>query len=514
MLILASCSSPDSTGNSNAPVDASSKTEISIPIEKFRTLNPIMSKDEDVYFMNKLIYDSLIDLDNNLVPVPELATSWTFENDGKMIIFTLNQDAKWHDGTPVTVNDVKFTIDALMRIKGTGQSLYDKNVANISSVSTLGQNQVLVKFRTSSNNALENFNFPIISKHQFVNTKNVYQIKEDFIPIGSGPYKYSKSAISNSILLTPNENYFKGVKAKNSLIFKIVPDKLSAINLFEIGDVMLTYSKAIDRATIFSDKPVNIFPYNSNEVEFVGFNFNNKYTSDKRIRTAIAKLTDTQKIINQAYFGNGARNDNIYFPSYLGKNSSDALIFTNFDDAKKLFAEVGYINRDTDPYLENSHGEEITINILVNAENKSRIAAAQIIKNSLDKLPIHSDIIVKDWNGYQSTINSGSYDIYIGGFKISELYDLRFALHSGVNNPVKYANPALDVYLDKMQSGITKEARLETFTNIKTIINQDLPYFCLLYKTHAAVTSKNFQGTINPYFYDIYHDSLDWKYIN
>ena len=509
---LTSCSTKGADAN-NAAVGNVTTTEISIPISKYRTLNPLISKDEDVYFIDKLIYDSLIDLDKNLIPIPELASSWEYDNNGKTLTLNLNNKVYWHDGVALTSEDVKFTMDTLIKAQYTGVSLYSKNVANIKSVKILGSEKVIIEYKAGTNSTIEFLNFPIVPKHQFENYKNGLQSPIGFIPIGSGPYKYKTSKISNSILLGPNENYYQASKPLNSLLFKIVPDREAAVSLFEIGDLMITFSQAIDREAIFNDKDINIFPYTSNEVELIGFNFNNKYLRNKNIRLGIANSIDTQKIIDEAYFGNGIRNDNIFFPNYLGKNSSDSLILNNVDNSIKLFKEAGYFNRDDDIYLENENGDELTINILVNGDNNSRIAAAKLIKNNLDKLPIHSDIIIKDWNEYQYSINSGNFDIYLGGFKISEQYDLSFALHSNLNR-LGYSNKELDKYLELMQTPLTNEEKLNTFISIKQILNDDLPYYCLLYKTHAAITTKNFQGTVNPTFYNLYNQCFDWSYIN
>jgi peptide/nickel transport system substrate-binding protein len=512
IIALTSCSTKEADVN-NVAIGNVTTTEISIPIIKYRTLNPLISKDEDVYYIDKLIYDSLIDLDKNLIPIPELANSWSYDKDGKILTLNLNNKVFWHDGVALTSEDVKFTIDSLIKAQYSGVSLYSKNVANIKSVKILGTDKVIIEYKARTNSAIEFLNFPIVPKHQFENYKNGLQSPIDFIPIGSGPYKYKASTVSNSILLGPNENYYQASEPLNSLLFKIVPDKEAAVSLFEIGDLMLTFSQSIDREAIFNDKDINIFPYTSNEVEFIGFNFNNKYLEIKNIRLGVANSIDTQRIIDEAYFGNGIRNDNIYFPNYLGKNTSDSIILNNVDNSKKLFSYAGYINRDEDIYLENEKGDEITINILVNGDNNSRIAAAKLIKNNLDKLPIHSDIIIKDWNEYQYSINSGNYDIYIGGLQISEQYDLSFALHSNTNS-LGYSNYELDKYLELMQTPLTKEEKLVAFSSIKQILNEDLPYYCLLYKTHAAITSKNFQGTVNPSFFNLYNQCYDWSYIN
>jgi len=485
-------------------------SEIAIPILKYRTLNPVMTKDEDVFFMEKLVYDPLVRLDGTLSPIPGIASGWVYSDDGMTLTFDIRKGIFWHDGKELTAEDVKFTFDVLLKAQYSNYSLYKDNIANIKSV-TAKDSGIVVKFKTNTDNDISNFVFPIIPKHQFSGINKVFSNVDSFMPIGTGPYKVTEIDAVKKVVLEPNDEYYGDKKAGNTLVFKIIPNKRQAVNLFDIGDLMITFSEETDRNTIFEDKDVNIFPYLANEVEVLGFNFSKPALKDKRVRQAIANAIDTQEIIENAYYNNGVRNDNIYFPNYLGKNSAEELVAQNYEKAVRLLAEAGFINRDEDIFVEDSSGNEIEIGILVNNDNASRAAAADIIKNSLDKLPIHSYIILKDWSGYTVALNSGQYDIYIGGFKIEAGYDMRFALKTG-NNLIGYSNLKLDALLDKMESGIDSKTKLETYTEIKEILNEELPYHCLAYKTYAAVTSKSMQGIVEPYFFDIYHSSEDWKY--
>jgi peptide/nickel transport system substrate-binding protein len=516
--ILGSCGSTNlidfKTDSNSTSVRNKTTTEISLPIEKFRTLNPILSKDEDVYFLEKLVYDSLIDLDSVLAPIPSLAKNWSYSDAGLTLTFNIKTDVFWQDKVKLTANDVKFTIDAFMKAQYATPSLYSPMIANIKSVAANGTDQIVIRFKDNSNNAVEQFVFPILPSHLYNSINELIEQEKSFMPVGTGPYKISSIDEIQKIILIPNDLYQGEKKAQNKLIFKIVPDKVQAVNLFDIGDLMVTYSKSIDRDTIYSDKEVNIYPFTSNEVEVLGFNTSNPIFVDKRVRQAIAYAIDTKEIIDGAYFGNGVRNGNIYFPNYLGIDSSDNLINFNIQKAIALLAEAGYVNRDGDNYLEDASGKEITINILVNSEDKARVAAAGIIKNSLDKLPLHSYIMLKDWSGYTNALNSGSFEVFIGGWRVSEIYDMRFAIHSGYNNPVRYKNAEMDLLLDRLQSGVPAQEKLDTFIRIKEILNDELPYYCLTYKTYAAVTSKSMKGVFNPYFHDIYHESEEWKYIN
>ena len=245
-------------------------------------------------------------------------------------------------------------------------------------------------------------------------------------------------------------------------------------------------------------------------MELIGYNFRNTALKDSRVRKAIASAIDTDEIIESAYFKNGVLNDTIYFPGFLGTSSTKTNHAYDITQAKKLLKDAGYFDRNGDGQLENASNEPITINILVNSEDQSRTAAAQIIKEGLDQLPIQTTITSKDWNGYNADLTSGNFDIYIGGYQIKENYDLRFLLHTNYSNLVGYSNAALDVLLDKMESGISQKDRQATYTQIREILDTELPYYCLMYKTYGAIASPYLKGKIHPTFLNLYQDADKW----
>ena len=212
------------------------------------------------------------------------------------------------------------------------------------------------------------------------------------------------------------------------------------------------------------------------------------------MRKAIAYSIDTQEILEAGYFKNGILNDNIYYPNYLGTPSVENQYSYDLKKARSLLMEAGYTDRNGDGLAENANNEVITVNILVNSDNQSRVAVAQIIKEGLDQLPIQTHITSVDWDSYQSDLASGKFDLYLGGYEIRENYDMRFLLHSNYANPAGYSNPALDVLLDKMSSGITADEKKQTFTQIREILDGEIPYFCLLYRTYGAIASPSFEG--------------------
>lgn len=486
--------------------------EVYIPIEKIRTLNPIMSKDEDAYYVNKLIYEGLFGLDKNLNITTVLADSYSYGDGGYSVTINLKQGVYWQDGEEFTAEDVKFTIDTMASASYTNGTLFAGNLQNIKSTKLSSKNpyQITIYFTNNNNISMSNFTFPIVAKHQFKNVEAAKKIDSGFIPMGTGPYMVTAYNELTHIVLQGNQKYHGGSSPTNILNFQIIPQKRDAINLMDVNNISITFSKEIDRDTIYSNKDVSVVNFPSNEVELIGYNFRNPVMKDVRLRKAIASAINTEEIIESAYFKNGVQNETIYYPSFLGVTSTKTHYTYDLGKAKKLLTEAGYADRNGDGMVENMNNDSLIINILVNSEDQSRTAAAQIVKEGLDQLAIQTNIISKDWNGYNTDLASGNYDIYLGGYQIKENYDLRFLLHTNYGNLIGYSNIALDALLDKMESGITQEEREKTFKQIKDILVEDLPYECLLYKTYGAIAAPTFKGDARPTFFDLYRGSEKW----
>ena len=83
----------------------------------------------------------------------------------------------------------------------------------------------------------------------------------EFIPIGTGPYQVTDYNELDHIILQANSNYRGGEQPKNTLHFQVIPDKRNAINLMDVNNISVTFSKEIDRDTIYSNKDVNVVNY-------------------------------------------------------------------------------------------------------------------------------------------------------------------------------------------------------------------------------------------------------------
>ena len=477
---------------------------------RVKTLNPVISKDKDVYYIDKLIYSSLFRLDENLLAQNDLAESYAYDNDKRRITIKIKSEIKWSNGEPLTANDVKFSIDAYKKASYTKSGLYSKQVANIGSVSVDGDS-VIIRYRNNDDKSLGNLTFPIIPKSDFRNINDALKQNEKFMPVGSGPYAVDSYNPYSELILKANE-FYAGIKPENVLIFKVVPNDGETIHMIEPNLITIAYSEKITRDVDFANLDSNIESYLSNEVDWVGFNMNKAPLSDTKIRQAIATAINTKSILESAYYGNGVLCDSIYYPGYLGVKNTGSIYKFDKAESTQLLIKAGYSDLNNDGILEDQYGKEFIIDILVNNDNKPRVAAAEVIKKNLAEIKIKATIVAIDFENYNRFISSGKFDIYIGGSKMAENYDLRTLLKSYSGNPAGYKNTAADKYLDQLTSGISNEEKILTYKKLKAILSEEIPYYPLVYKTYGVITSKAFNGKATPMFNNIYIGAEKWSY--
>ncbi|MCR5482327.1 MAG: hypothetical protein K6F52_05970 [Clostridia bacterium] len=486
------------------------RDEAYIPMERVRTLNPIISKDEDTYNISRLVYDSLFELDEHLTPVPSLVQSYTFDSEKATLSISLNPDIRWSDGERLTASDVKFTVEALQS-QGAA-TLYNEYVAPVASVKLdkASDTSCVIQFRSSSDMSIANLVFPIIPEHQYKNQKTMRAAGNDFIPVGTGPYSVSEYKPLSHVILTGN-TYYRGDVPKNTITFVVLPDKASAVNLIDVNNISVTYERALDRDTLIADNPdAKTVSCPANRVEFLGFNTRKDNLKLKRFRRAVAYACDTEKMLETAYFKSGILADSLYFPGYLGSENKGSLYPYSTKKAEALLRDLKFSDADNDGWLENSKGDPINIEILVNDNNQSRVSAAQLLKTALDKIKIRSQVIAVPEGEYNSRLASANFDIYIGGYTFNERYNLKNMYYTGMNLP-GYSNPEVDEYLTKLQSGLTVEEMLSVYSDMKKVLSKDIPYYCLVYTTYGLMISPELEGEQKPQFNNFYKGCETWK---
>lgn len=474
---------------------------------KIDTLNPVISQSEDTYYLSKLIYSSLFNFDENLNAVPELASEYKVDTEKAYIEITLKKGVKWHDGSSLTASDVAFTVSA-MRSAGSKCPYYNK-IKKINSAFARSKNVVAIYFNNNYNCSLDDLVFPIVPSSQYSGAGAFASAYSGFKPVGTGQYKYKSYNQKKQLKLIPNEDYF-GDKATKNIYVTMLPDRQLAANMMEIDSVSSYVDSAANRKSTALDRGYQIFDITSNNVEFLVFNTRSSYLSQKNIRKALAYGIDTEKILENAYMGDGILTDTIYYPNFLGVKDTLNEYSYDIKKAEQMLSEMGWKDINSDGALEDRDGNKIVLKILVKKNNATRVSASQLIKKNLELLGIKSEIISLSKSEYMQAINKRDFDILVTGYTIEESYDLR-ELFNG-KNQWGYNNYSLFMKARELDRLYTTEQYSEKYRELKELMLDELPYYPLCYKKMSLIGVKTFKADKMPMFNDIYKNCDTWSW--
>lgn len=485
---------------------------IILPITKINSLNPLTVNNESYFYFSKLIFESLFDFDKNFNVIKELAEDYTFKSDN-VVSIRLKDNVYWHDGEKLRAEDVAFTINTIKYANN--ETAYKKmwkefagdysysNLNRIVDAKVIDDLTIEIWFDNGVGNKLEILTFPIIPRHKFVDgAENVqaYQKalnEENYIPVGTGPYKFVSFQKSKSIELVYNEDYRKGRPYIEKITGKILRDKDLVLTAFEAGQVDIVLSTGFDWDKFNENTSVRIIEFVSQGCEFLGFNFRkeffNKYGAE--LRKAIAYGIDRQAIIESVFFGHATQSDLPIHPDSWVLSGSSNIYGFNMDKARQELEKLGWEDRDLDGYYEDEDGKDITLRLITNSYNPLRQKTADLIVENLNQLGIH---VVKDypdnipdnltekdiaeqWNNVKEKVSKGDFDIALLGWNLSPVPDLTFAFpYIGYNNDV------MNEALAQLNSS-NEEGKLKAHERVQSIILQDLPYISLFFKNQALL---------------------------
>lgn len=483
---------------------------IYLPMENIRSLNPLVSKDEDVFFISKLVYNGLFEPNENMEPVPVLASSYYYENDGRTLNLQLRSGVKFSDGSALTGEDVKFSVDAIRYAVKAGQSVYGPCIAGIKSVQ-VNKNDAMgltIKFASEYDSGIENLTFPILPAHLFKNAAAVTGSDKNFKMVGTGPYKEENYREFATLTLSENEYYF-GEKPGNKLVFQILPDRNYAVNMTQAGDISMFFGDADEKDSILSRYDLKVKTFLTNKAVAIGFNCSGEKLAKPQMRQALAYAIDAKELLKNGFYGNGLQTDSLFYPGFYGLEDEKDKYPKNNEKAGYLLKVQGYEDSDGDGFVDKS-GENLTITVLTPGFDEQRVKAAGILAGQLKEAGIATEIVTASQEEFSAKLASRAYDIFLGELTFDEKYDM-YSLLSGYVTGCGYSGEKLLALALEVEKGQDAELRREKIKEFKTVLASELPYYCLFYKEDACYMSDYFEGKVEPVFHDHLRNSGEWR---
>jgi len=461
------------------------------------TLHPIASTDIYAQGVQNYVMDTLLTRDLETYGwKPRLAEKWEVSKDNKVFTFHLRKNAVFHDGKPVTADDVKFSFDAIFEpaYQAAHMRPYYEGIAK---VEVVDPNTVKV---TAKDTYFKNFDtiaamMSILPKHVYGDVEKSKKMTRTLI--GAGPYTLEKFERGQIITLKKfdkwygnNEKAWKGMYNFATINMRFYKEEAVTLERAKKGDLDYidlrpeAYVKKTEGApwgkTIIKHKVENSAP---KSYGFVGWNLRRDLFQDKNVRIALAHLMNREEM-NKKFRYNMA--DLASGPTYVKSEYAPKSVKPiNFDPkvATDLLGKAGWKDSDKDGVLDKVvNGKKTAFKFTLIHPNKDNEKYWTMYREDLKKSGIDMEIKYLEWNSFLKLMDEGNFDAVALGWGGGDItWDPKQIWHSssavpGGSNFIGYKNPEVDKLIDEARQTLDEKKRVKILNVVYEKIAADAPY--------------------------------------
>jgi peptide/nickel transport system substrate-binding protein len=494
-------------------------------------LNPVLDYanpvDRDV---NRLLFSSLLRFDGRGLPQPDLAEAWGVSKDGTVYNVTLRKNLKWHDGRPVTSEDILYTIDLIRNgppnyIPQDLQAMW-KDV----DVQAFGEDTVQFKLPEPFAPFVDYLTFGILPRHVFQGEPSleiIAQSRLNLNPIGSGPYKFDHLIVENNQIAGVALSIFDGYYGKRAnieqFVFRYYPDGAAALKAYQDGTV-----QGIGQvpATILADALAapSLALYTGRRPEQTLILFNHKdqqatFLSEPAVRRALMFGLNRAGMISQLLNGQAIVSDGPIFPGTWAYYEDIEKIQFDPEKARSLLKDAGYVT-GTDKNAPRKKGDlALSFELFCPDDEVFKAVAGRIQKDweaigvQLKVTPLPYDQLVNE------KLNQRTFQAALVTLNFSRSADpdpypfWDQAQATGGQNYTQWDNRSASEYIEAARATIDIGERTRLYRNFQVIFTQEMPALPLYYPVYSYGVDRQVQGVrVGPLFDsgDRFFNVTDW----
>lgn len=486
-------------------------------IGQISRLNPLLDwNNEADRSIDRLLYSALFRFDERGIPRPDLAESLGISPEGDTYNITLRANARWHDGTPVTSDDVLFTIDL---IRG-GASLFPKDVQELwqkVEVRKLDDHNLKLVLPEPFAPFLDYLTFGILPRHLLGTIPPDQLANADFNlrPIGSGPFAFDHFLVEDGtiqgVVLKVFEQYYQARPYLEEVVFHTYPDARSALEAFHKGEVMGIAQITPDILDSALAEP-NLALYSTRlpQVTLVLLNLNNPEVSffqNAAVRRALLLAINREYLIQKALKGQGILADSPVLPGSWAYYDGIEHIPYQPEEADMLLRQEGYL---------------LTPGETVRAKEGERLAFTLFYPDDA----LHAEIarlLVADWQRIgvavtpqavaieklvQDHLSPRAYQAALIDLNLSRTPDpdpypfWHQSEATGGQNYSQWDNRSASEYLEQARVTTDLGLRQRLYRNFQIVFQRELPALLLYYPVYTYGVSHQIQNVQIPPLYE------------
>ena len=450
-------------------------------------LNPLLESYKEGVIMLNPLYDPLYVIDVNETRY-YLAESYEVSEDGTSVTLKLKDGLKWHDGEPITADDVIFTMDVNADTNnGAGNTnvvILNDQPVKYEKVDDLTV-KITLPMASASYPALLG-ELTLIPEHVYGGNTSIVGAEANMSGIGSGPYKLREFKQDQYLILEKNEDYYMGAPDIDTVTFRIISDISAQEVALMNGEINLMELSSAPAVAKYSEDPnYTVVMYLEGRVNYLAVNKFCETVQDPKVVEAVFAALDAQEIIDGAY-GEGMAvpantvlsNMTTFYDESVEGYSQD------IEKAKQLAAETGI--------------EGSTMTLYFNSERAYMKESAQVIQQQLKNVGINLEVIPLESTGFFEKVfgTDGDYEFYLNGYAavgdpdtvVAGMYDGTWGVNLAVSDEL------LGLW-QEARSVFTEDERAAIYKEIQEKTKEEMSCYPIAYPNYVFVTTGNVKGT-------------------
>jgi len=455
-----------------------------------KTLDPALSYDIASSIVIQNVYDALIGYKPGTAELaPKLAERWESNENATVWTFYLRRNVKFHDGSELTADIVKYSIERAKQLQGPPAFLLDV----IDRVEVVDRYTVrfVLKYPFSP--------FPSLAAFTIFSPVPLNATNLEEKPIGTGPFKLDTWKKGEQIVLVANKNYWRGPPKVDKVIIRIYPDPSTLRVALEKGEVDIALGIQPQDIEPLSKNPnIKMVSIEGVVIEWLGMNLRKEPFNNTLFRKAVNYAIDYNYILNVVLRGTAKRLYGPLPPAVFGYDPEVERYGYNYNPelAKKLLAEAGY--------PEGKGLRELEL-IISSAERAERKDVAAIIQRNLKEIGVNVRIVDLDWPSFLDRLFNHNFDMYMvdwfPDYVDPDDWIVPLFASYGLNLD-GYNNTQVDGLALKARQTADLQVRAALYKQLQKTIVDDAPWIFLYVPKLYAFMQKNVEGFV---LYPVYY---------
>ncbi|HXV76362.1 MAG TPA: ABC transporter substrate-binding protein [Candidatus Polarisedimenticolaceae bacterium] len=494
--LLGACSAP--------PQDEPPRREVRAVLGSDPASLSLLGKmDTNTEILAAQITDSLVQYDAHLELVPRVAESWELSDDRRTLTFRLREGVRWHDGRPVTADDVVFTVEKV-RQPATENRTYAPGFDQLRSIEAPDARTVVARYVEIHPDYLDGWRVPLIPRH--LAGRDVDLLAGEFAarPVGCGPFRFVSYRVGQEIVLEANDDYWDGAPRIAGLVFKIYPEQATAFQALLLGEIDVLRASPDQWQSareLRAGRPLDHLVYSKIGVWPVVWNQNgsNPFFTDRRVRQAMMHALDRDAFIDKVVHGLARSGVTTFHPDTVWANPELAPRPYDPALAGRLLDEAGWRDADGDGVREKD-GRPFRFTLLV-PKSPMELTRQIVVwqQDAWSRIGVIAEIEELEFQAFRERRNAGRFEAASFNLAFTPGPDQFFDLfHSSAVdqgwNFFGLADPEIDALLERGRATFDPAERQRLYSALQRLLYEQEPIGCTLMFSTPVLFDRHLRG--------------------